>query len=148
LEELRSEIEIDAPPDKVWEVLTDFGSYREWNPFIREIDGQLRPGANLRVHIEPPNRRGTTFKPKVLKVEPNRELRWLGHLLVPGLFDGEHILSIDPVNSTKSHFRQWEVFKGLLVPALRGMLRDTQRGFEQMNRALKQRVEAHSAKSG
>jgi len=36
-----------------------------------------------------------TFRPTILKAEPNRELRWLGHLLVPGLFDGEHIFTIE-----------------------------------------------------
>jgi hypothetical protein len=146
LEELRSEIDIDAPPQRVWEVLTEFESYPEWNPFIREIEGQVRPGATLRVRIEPPNRRGTTFKPKVLKVEANRELRWLGRLLVPRVFDGEHILSIAPVG-TQSRFLQREIFRGLLVPALRGVLQDTERGFQQMNIALKRRVEAQSAKS-
>jgi hypothetical protein len=147
MEELRSDVEIDAPPEKVWEVLTDFETYSEWNPFIRQIEGQLRVGATLRVHIEPPNRRGTTFKPKVLKVEPNRELRWLGRVLVPGVFDGEHILSIEPVGRAQARFHQREVFKGLLVSALRRVLKDTERGFEQMNGALKQRVEARSAKS-
>lgn len=146
MEELRTHIEIGAPPERVWEVLTDFGSYPEWNPFIHQIEGDMSPGATLRVHIQPPNRRGMTFKPNVLKAEPNHELRWLGRLFVPGLFDGEHILSIETVGPTHVRFHQQEVFTGLLVPMLRRMLQDTQRGFEEMNIALKQRVEAQSAK--
>ncbi|WP_228479091.1 SRPBCC family protein [Flavobacterium soyangense] len=40
--------------------------------------------------IEPLEAKGMTFKPKVLAFETNKEFRWLGHLLFPGLFDGEH----------------------------------------------------------
>jgi hypothetical protein len=147
MEELRSDIEIDAPPEMVWEVLTDFGSYPEWNPFIRRIEGEVSPGASLRVRMQPPGRRGMTFKPKLLKVEPNQELRWLGRLVIPGLFDGEHIFSIETSEPTHVRFHQREIFKGLLVPMLRRMLQDTRRGFDEMNRALKLRVEAQSAKS-
>ena len=35
VKELHSEIEINAPVERVWEVLTDFASYPRWNPFIR-----------------------------------------------------------------------------------------------------------------
>ena len=41
------------------------------------------------------------FKPRVLKAEPNRELRWLGHLGIPGLFDGEHIFTIEPLDQER-----------------------------------------------
>ena len=57
-----------------------------------------------------------TFRPTVLKVEPNREFRWLGHLLFPGLFDGEHIFTIEPLGEGHVRFTQREVFTGLLVP--------------------------------
>jgi len=49
--ELRREIEIDAPPERIWAVVTDFGAYQEWNPFIRRISGELREGARLEVKI-------------------------------------------------------------------------------------------------
>ena len=83
-----------------------------------------------------------TFRPTVMKVEPSRELRGLGHLLVPGIFDGEHIFEIEELESDRVRFVQREVFKGLLVPFLgRSLDRDTQRGFEEMNRALRERIE-------
>ena len=83
MEELHSEIEIKASAERVWELLTDFASYPEWNPFIRQISGEPITGERLEVRIEPPGGRGMTFRPTVLNVEDNRELRWLGHLLVP-----------------------------------------------------------------
>jgi hypothetical protein len=145
MKELHSEIEIDAPAERVWRLITDFASYPRWNPFIRTISGEPTTGKRLEVRIEPPGGRGMTFKPKVLKAEPNRELRWLGHLLVPGLFDGEHSFTIQPLEEDRVRFVQREAFKGLLVPLFaRSLQTNTQRGFEEMNRALKERTEAAS----
>ena len=80
MKELRTEIEIQAPDERVWQLLTDFASFPQWNPFIRSAKGEVKAGARLEVHIQPSGARGMTFKPKVLRAEPNRELRWRGHL--------------------------------------------------------------------
>jgi hypothetical protein len=77
MRELRAEIEIGAPPERVWQVLTDFGAYPEWNPFIRSIEGEPRVGSRLKVRIQPPGARAMTFRPTVRAAKPARELRWL-----------------------------------------------------------------------
>jgi hypothetical protein len=143
--DLRREIEINAPPERVWAVVTDFAAYPEWNPFIRRIGGELSEGERLEVRIEPPGARATTFKPTVRAVETNRELRWLGRVLLPGIFDGEHSLRIEPLDGGRSRFVQSERFSGLLVGLVKGTLEKTEAGFEQMNAALKARVEQASA---
>ena len=135
-------IEIDAVPERVWSVLTDRASFAEWNPFIRRLEGELTAGERLEVEIKPPGGRAMTFKPTVTAVEPNRELRWLGHLLVRGLFDGEHRFEIERLGDGRSRFTQSERFSGLLVRPFGGTLAKTERGFEAMNRALKERAEA------
>lgn len=142
--ELRREIEIDAPPERVWAVVTDFAAYPEWNPFIRRISGELRIGARLEVRIEPPGGRAMTFKPAVQVVEANRELRWLGRLLVPGIFDGEHSHRIEPLDPGRSRFIESERFSGVLVGLFKRTLQKTETGFGQMNDALKVRAERTS----
>lgn len=142
MKEVRSEIEIAAPAGRVWEILTDFAGFPEWNPFIRRARGNLVKGERLEVLMQPSGARGMTFSPTVLAVESDRELRWIGHLFVPGLFDGEHIFTIEPLGTGRVHFTQREIFTGLLVPLLSRMLdTDTRRGFEEMNKALKARAE-------
>jgi hypothetical protein len=89
-----------------------------------------------------------TFKPTVLAAEPARELRWLGRLLVPGLFDGEHSFRIEPLPGGRSRFVQSERFSGVLVRPLRKTLDRTLLGFEQMNGALKAEVEARAEEAG
>src|SRR5947208_11464185 len=139
--ELRTEIEIAAPAERVWEILTDFDAYPEWNPFIKSLRGRPETSTKLEVRIEPPGGRGMTFKPTVLRAAPNRELRWLGRLLLPRLFDGEHSLRIEPTNG-QVRFVQSERFNGVLVPLFGKTLGQTREGFVQMNEALKRRAEA------
>ena len=141
MRELRSAIEIDAPPQDVWQVLTDFDAYPQWNPFIRSIEGNPEVDSRLSVRIEPAGARGMTFRPTVRAVEPARELRWLGRLFVPGLADGDHRLALEPFDDDRTRFVQSERFSGLLVGLLRSTLAATQRDFEQMNQALKRRAE-------
>ena len=143
MKEIDTEIEIDAAAERVWRVLTDFAAYPEWNPFIRRGEGEVKVGARLHVFIQPSGGRGMSFRPKVLVAHPGRELRWLGHLWVPGLFDGEHSFLIEPLGEGRVRFIQRERFGGLLLPLLWKMLDgETRRGFEEMNRALKLRCEA------
>jgi hypothetical protein len=140
--ELRSEIEIDASPDRVWSVLTDFPAYPDWNPFIRHISGTPVEGTRLEAHLQPPGGRGMTFRPAVLAVDPGRELRWLGHFGVPGLFDGEHRFQIEPVGQDRVRFVQEERFSGVLAPLFLRMIgSSTLQGFAAMNDALKSRAE-------
>ena len=143
MKELRTEIDIEAPAERVWQILTDFASYPEWNPFVRRISGEAQEGAQLEVFLQASGARGMTFRPTVLKAEPSREFRWRGKLFIRGLFDGEHVFEIEQLAENRVRFVQRETFRGLLTPMLLRMLEnDTRRGFEEMNAALKSRAEA------
>ena len=125
----------------MWDVLTDYDAYPEWNPFIRSVRGRPEVSAELEVRIEPPGRRAMTFKPTVLAAEPGLELRWLGRVLLPGIFDGEHSLRIEPVDEGHVRFVQSERFNGLLIPLFGRTLEQTRQGFVQMNEALRRTAE-------
>lgn len=141
--QLHTEIEISASAERVWAVLSDFASYPQWNPFIRSAAGAPEQGARLRITVQASGGKPMRFSPVVLTAQAGRELRWLGRFLLPGLFDGEHRFVIQPLDEGKVRFEHSERFSGLLVGLLRASLdRDTRRGFEEMNQALKARAEA------
>lgn len=145
MRELFTEIEIAASSETVWRVLTDFNKVSAWNPFIREVEGELKEGSRLKVRIMAPGRSTMTFKPVIKSVVLNTEIRWLGHLIIPGLFDGEHRFEILTIDSRKVRFIQRETFRGLLVPILwKSLEGPTKQGFKDMNAALKQRAESLS----
>ena len=141
---IETDIEINAPVSQVWALLTDFARMPSWNPFIKSISGNLAQGARLSVHIVPPGSSGMHFKPTILTVRPERELRWLGHLFVPGIFDGEHYFLLEPIEKNRTRFTKSEKFSGLLVGLLGGTLATTSAGFKAMNTALKQQAEQMS----
>jgi len=140
--QLETKIDIEAPVERVWSLLANFSSYPRWNPFICSIEGNLTVGESLKVFIQPPGAKGMQFRPVVLAAEPNRELRWKGKLLLPGLFDGEHYFRLDAKPGGGVTFRHGEIFSGILVPIFRRSLdNDIKQGFMAMNEALKREVE-------
>jgi hypothetical protein len=135
-------IEIDVPPNVIWKILTEFDRFGHWNPFIPSINGKAIPGTKLEVKIQPPGGTAMTFRPIVLVANPERELRWLGRVLFPGIFDGEHRFEIEPLSDQRVRFVHSEKFSGLLVPFFwRSLNTRTRQGFEEMNQALKLQAE-------
>lgn len=83
-----------------------------------------------------------TFNPKVLVFNANKEFKWLGHLIFPGLFDGEHKFEIIDNGNGTTTFRQSEKFGGILVPLFKKKLdNNTTNGFNLMNQKLKELAE-------
>jgi hypothetical protein len=138
---ISTEIGIDRPAAAVWAILADIDKWPEWNPFAT-AKGLLSVGETLEVQIRPPGQRPMTFRPTIVKLDPGVELRWLGHLGVPGIFDGEHGFRVDPEGDRRCRFQHFEAFKGILAAPLLWLAGDaTRRGFEAMNQALKRRAE-------
>ena len=138
-----TQIEINASTERVWSILMNFPGHARWNPFIRSIESAPKVGGSLNVFIQPPGSSGLRFRPTVLTVEPMREFRWKGKLLISGLFDGEHFFMLEPKSDARLVLRQGEVFSGLLVPLFRRSLDGaTKQGFIAMNEALKLECES------
>jgi hypothetical protein len=140
--EIKTEILIQASPEKVWAILTDFDKYKNWNPFVRSITGEVAVGKIIMVRLEPLGVRGMTLRPKVLAFEKPKELRWIGHLVFPGLFDGEHKFELIDRGNGTTMFRQTEKFRGILVVVFENKLdSNITNGFNLMNRKLKESAE-------
>ena len=74
---------------------------------------------------------------------PAKELRWIAHLGVPGIFDGRQRFEIEPIGPGRARLVQSGTFRGLLVAVAFyfGVGDAAQRGFDRMNAALRQRAE-------
>ncbi|WP_256255860.1 hypothetical protein [Streptomyces sp. MUSC 14] len=83
------------------------------------------------------------FTPTALESEPARRLRWRGHFGVPGVFDGVHGFEPTPRDGG-THVLQSERFSGLLVPFSGAVITPSEKGFQALTDALRERVESAS----
>jgi hypothetical protein len=140
--ELHTEIDIDATPEVVWNVLTDLDSYPEWNPFITSSVGKPEVGEKLVNRMEPPGGMAITLKPHVTVVENGKSFEWFGKVGFAGVFDGRHRFDLE-ASPSGTKLIQSESLDGMLVRVLKKTVdTNTKAGFEAMNVALKARAES------
>ena len=142
MKSLHAAVEIDAPAERVWQVVSDFARYCDWNPFIVRSAGEPRVGERLDITIAAPGMKPVSFRPRVLDVEPGRLVRWKGEFKLPGLFDGRHALIVDPLDGGRSRITTHEDVTGILLPFVSKVPAASQQGFDLMARAVKERAEA------
>ncbi|THF49235.1 SRPBCC domain-containing protein [Allorhizobium terrae] len=139
---LEMAIEINAPAQDVWRVLTDFPSFADWSRFILSAEGKPAQGERLMLKM---NDGGgiMTFTPQVVVCTPAREFGWRGVVGAGFIFAGEHRFILQERAQGITHLIQRETFSGLLVPLLWKKLNTrTRAAFADFNMALKTRVEA------
>ncbi|HOD14481.1 MAG TPA: SRPBCC domain-containing protein [Spirochaetota bacterium] len=141
-EKIHTGIDINAAPALVWSVLADLARYPEWNPMIRSAAGELKRGSRLTLRFNPPGTGETVFCPKLMVVDPVRELRWQGRPGFPLLFESVHVFIIEPAAAGGSRLTHDMLFYGLLIPLARARIRRSIEGpFVLMNKALKAQAE-------
>lgn len=139
--EIHSETLVDGTAAEVWAVLSDFAAYPAWNPGMQKVEGTAETGTRLSIVFTLNGGRTMKMRPTVLLADPGHELRWLGRLLLPGVFDGEHRFEIHEDEPGRVRFVQDERFRGVLVPFLRKLIEvDTAATFVAVNEALATRV--------
>lgn len=140
---ITTEIEIDAPVETVWAEFANTAAYGDWNPFVKHLSGDWTVGNTLNVTVQPEGQSAMDFVPEVLVADEGQELRWVGRLGVKGIFDGEHYYIFEETDRGTTIFRHGENFSGMLAYVLFPLIGDsTETGFNAMNQALKDRVEA------
>jgi hypothetical protein len=140
--EIRTELDLAAPPEVVWRALTEVERWAEWCTWLRWEGGEFREGTKIKLRLSPPDGKGYAFRPTVLKVEPCQRLVWVGRTGIPGIFDGEHSYLLQPNDKGGTHLINREYFSGIFAPIVRrlSVLQSAKPGFESFNQELQQRV--------
>jgi hypothetical protein len=142
--------EIDAPPERVWRVLTDLEAYPDWNPYVLEITGGQALGDTLTLTILQRNWDGPlTLFPVLSRREAPRTWGWHGSVGVPGLHETEHYFVLEPLSGGRTRLVQREEFRGWLPGWMNSEdhRAPTREAFRAMNLALAARVEAQEGPS-
>jgi len=135
--ELRTEIDVDAPPQAVWDTLTDFARYHRWNPMVVAAEGRAAEGETVSLRFRSSVGLHLSFQVRITRVDPGRELRWLGRRL--GV-SGEHYFRLEPTERG-THIVHGEVFRGSLVRPFAFGFERQRPVFEAFNSALEKQAE-------
>jgi len=138
---IESEIEVTVPPAQVWTELTDFASYPAWNPFLVEMNAELREGSEFRAMSRLPNGLKLGFVGRILSVKPDEEVSWIGRptVMPARAMEVRHTIRLAPTDrGTRVHQR--EEASGFLIPVSGWILRQAHEGQVAMNDALQRRL--------
>lgn len=132
----RVEAHIRAKPERVWNLLTDAKDFPRWNSTVTAIEGQIREGEKLRLHVPGTDR---TFTPKVSGVVPSQRMTWTGGFAP--LFQGIRTFELKARPDGSTDFSMEERFSGLLLPLVKKSLPDFRPIFERYALDLKREAE-------
>ena len=142
MKELTTEIQINSRPEILWKVITDFKNYYQWNPILQKIKGEPLIGNQLEVHLRTLGGKNRIYRPKVIKITPDHELRWKGTFFLSQIFSGERIFLIQKLSENTVNFVNKEIFSGIGVRFTpKKMEDDIVASFKKMNEALKKTIE-------
>lgn len=143
--EIRADVVIDAPVERVWDVVVDFPSYGAWNTQLSWLEGVAGPGAVLKLRLAVEGAAPYEFKPTVSYWEPNVRFAWLARTGLPRVFDGEHFFELEPIEGgKKTRLVNRERYSGALSLLMQRlpMMAGAPRGFAKMNDEIKARAES------
>ncbi len=142
IKHIKTEISIDDTPEKVWAILVGFEDYLQWNPFIKSLEDEVKPGNRIKVRIAPPDAKEMPFEPAVINEKPAMEISWIGRLWVKGLFDGSIDLCLLIMETGQLHWSTVKDLWGFWYRFWQSNWRIMpKRGFQAMNTKLKELAE-------
>ncbi|MCA9655610.1 MAG: SRPBCC domain-containing protein [Myxococcales bacterium] len=142
--EIRTEIEIAAPPQAVWDVLAELEHWSEWNRVVLglRLRGPLREGTRGRLTLQlPPPVGPRSLSVELVAVRAPHELAWQGG--IRGVVRGRHGFVLEPTEHG-TRLVHTERFSGLAVPPVIAVLRSRLlEGYHRLNEGLRRRCETH-----
>jgi hypothetical protein len=129
-------INIQAPPSRIWKLLTSAADFPSWNSTVQSIEGKIALGETIKLKATiAPNR---TFTLKVSEFAPDTRMVWRdGNFM----FSGVRTYALTPKNNSSTDFYMAELYSGLMLPLIAGSLPDFGPTFEQYAVDLKKAAE-------
>lgn len=134
-------LNIQAPPERIWALLTNAADFPRWNSTVESIAGTIALGEKiqLRATIAPER----VFKLAVSECMPPHRMVWSDGRAP--MFTGVRTFTLTPKADGSTDFSMAEVYSGLMLPLIAGSLPDFGPSFEQYAADLKREAEQSSA---
>lgn len=135
-------VDIAAPAEVVWELVSDLQGWRQWNPLYRQVTGTLEVGETLTMTLTIPGMNSYTMRPQVVAVMANELVHYQGTAM-GGLVRGTRRIEIRETGAESCIVSNREIMGGLLGPLVaRAAGTRVRMGLELMGEALKRVAEA------
>lgn len=139
---IEQRIDIAAPAELVWQVLSDLPRYGEWNPFCIECRSSLRPGEPIDMKVKL-MRRPQTQREWMLRYEAGRGFAYQMKPVPLGALSSLRFHELQVLDAQRTRYRSYFHLQGWLKPLVLALFRrQLQEGFTGMTQALRQRAEA------
>ena len=112
-------LNIRSTTARIWRLLTDAKDFPRWNSTVTRVEGQIREGERLRVHVPGTNR---VFTPRVSGMVPDERMTWTGGF--SPVFKGVRTFELRPCDDGSTEFVMEERFSGLMLPFVKGSMPD------------------------
>ena len=134
-------LDIAAPPQVVWEVLTDFPKYGEWNPFVVRCESTLQPGAAMDMRVKllgPPQRQVEWMKEHV----PGKRFSYNMKPFPLGALHSQRSHEVESTGQNRTRYRSYFELDGWMMPLVRGLFgASIERGMRGMWEGVQRRSE-------
>ena len=135
-----AEIQIDAPIEKIWEILVDIERYQDWNPFTYRVESSLTVGEHVKLHVNLGPKQKVVQKQIIKRCDAPLALDWgmvMGH---PSLLQTLRTQRLTKVDDNTTVYETRDHFRGLLTPLILSLYRGPiRRGFESICTSLQDR---------
>ena len=136
--EYSATVDIDAPIERIWALLTNASDYPRWNTTVVSIEGEIAEGSKIRLLAKISPDRAFTIKIAELR-EPDF-MRWTGGMPL-GLFRGDRTFRLEQLENGKVRFTTHEIYTGLLKNLIAKSMPDLQPSFDEWAASLKREAE-------
>lgn len=139
-------VEIDATPETVWGVLTDFDNYEQWNPLAVHCKTSLVPGEPIDMEVQ--------LKPGPLRKQrewvrthtPGEEFSYNMKPVPGGALRSLRQQKIEAMDGGRTRYTAHFEIRGWLSPVVKAALgKDLKRGFDGVAQGLKRQAEGSGA---
>jgi hypothetical protein len=131
-------IDIQAPVDKIWRILTDLPRWRQWNSTVERTVGNVERGAKVTVFVK--QNPGRAFPLRVIELDAPRRMVWAGGMPL-GLFRGTRVYELAAPSTAAVVFSMREDYTGPLAGLIGKSIPDLQPGFDEFAQCLKREAE-------
>ena len=137
MSEWRTEIVLQAPAERLWELLTDLAFYREWNPLFVQGEGKVMAGERLELTVQLPAIPPFSIKPELVCADPQARFLWRHCMGSGALMCWTYGIELQPLFSGRLRFVQTSGFSGVLGALFSfGLGRSVEGGLLEMNQAV------------